>query len=119
MPAFSFFDLWDSYLSSSLYSGNTHQSAVYLSPAVLARLPKEIHPFVWQRSEPYFLDMNRWAYDELKVPVYPEPRIFRQVARRICQYAQGTPSISLWIKGKPHPLTGAFDSEYYDCELLQ
>ena len=117
LPSLSFFGLWDSYLSSALYSGNTYQTAVYLGPAVLARLPAAIHPHVWQKSEPFFLDMNRWAYAELRVPVYPEPRVFRQVAKRICKYAEGE-RLSLWIKQKPHPLTGSFGSEYYDCESL-
>jgi hypothetical protein len=118
LPSLSLVGFWDSFLSSSIYSGNTYQAAIYLSPAVLARLPPEIHPHVWQKSEPFFLDINRWAYDELHVPVYPEPRIYRQVARRICKYAGGVPALSLWIRQKPHPFTGLFGSEYYDCESL-
>jgi hypothetical protein len=118
LPSLSFVGLWDSYLSSALYSGNTYQSAIYLGPALLARLPVEILPHVWQKSEPFFLDMNRWAYAELRVPVYPEPRVFRQVAKRICKFADGE-RLSLWIKQKPHPFTGLFESEYYDCESLQ
>ena len=118
LPSLSFFGLWDSYLSSALYSGNTYQTAVYFGPGVLARLPAAIHPHVWQQSEPFFLDMNRWAYAELRVPVYPEPRVFRQVAKRICEYADGE-RLSLWIKQRPHPFTGSFESEYYDCESLQ
>lgn len=119
LPAFSFFGFWDSYLSSSIYSGSTYQAAIYLSPAVIARLPAAIHPHIWQSSEPAFLDVNRWAYAELRVPVYPEPRIYRQVARRICEYAGGVPKISLWIRQKPNLLTGAYESEYYDCESLE
>ncbi len=118
LPSLSLVGLWDSFLSSSIYSGNTYQAAIYLGPNLLARLPREIHPHVWQKSEPFFLDINRWAYAELRVPVYPEPRVFRQVARRICQYADGE-RLSLWIKQKPHPFNGSFESEYYDCEGLQ
>lgn len=118
LPSLSLVGLWDSFLSSSIYSGNTYQAAIYLGPTLLARLPREIHPHVWQKSEPFFLDINRWAYAELRVPVYPEPRVFRQVAKRICQYAEGE-RLSLWIKQKPHPFTGSFESEYYDCESLQ
>jgi hypothetical protein len=117
LPSLSLVGLWDSFLSSSIYSGNTYQSAIYLGPTLLARLPTEIHPHVWQKTEPFFLDMNRWAYAELRVPVYPEPRVFRQVARRICKYAEGE-KLSLWIKQKPDPFTGSFGSEYYDCETL-
>jgi hypothetical protein len=117
LPWLSLAGRWDSFLSSSIYSGNTYQAAIYLGPALLARLPAEIHPHVWQKSQPFFLDMNRWAYAELRVPVYPEPRVFRQVAKRICKYADGE-RLSLWIKQKPHPFTGLFESEYYDCESL-
>src|SRR5438067_735087 len=117
LPSLNFVGLWDAYLSSALYSGNTYQTALYLGPAVLARLPAAIHPHVWQKSEPFFLDINRWGYAELRVPIYPEPRVYRQVAKRICKYAEGE-RISLWIKQKPHPLTGLFESEYYDCENL-
>lgn len=117
LPSLSLAGLWDSFLSSSIYSGNTYQAAIYLGPTLLARLPAAIHPHVWQKSEPFFLDINRWAYAELRVPVYPEPRVFRQVAKRICKYAEGE-RLSLWIKQKPHPLTGSFESEYYDCESL-
>jgi hypothetical protein len=117
LPSLSLVGLWDSFLSSSIYSGNTYQAAIYLGPTLLARLPAPIHPHVWQKSEPFFLDINRWAYAELRVPVYPEPRVFRQVAKRICKYADGE-RLSLWIKQKPHPFTGSFGSEYYDCETL-
>ncbi|MFN2621530.1 MAG: hypothetical protein ABR611_01680 [Chthoniobacterales bacterium] len=118
LPALSLVGLWDSFLSSSIYSGNTYQAAIYLSPAVMSRLPAPIRPHIWQSSEPFFLDINRWAYAELHVPVYPEPRIYRRVARRICQYAAGVPKISLWIRQKPDLVTGSYGSEYYDCETL-
>jgi hypothetical protein len=117
LPSLSFVDLWDSYLSGALYSGNTCATAIYLSPAVMARLPPAIHPHIWQKSEPFFLDINRWAYSELNVPAYPEPRVYRQVTKLICKFAEGG-KISLWIKGKPNPFTGSFASEYYDCESL-
>ena len=118
MPAFSLLDRWDSYLSAALYSGNTTQAVIYVSPAVMARLPASIHPHIWQSTQPFFLDINRWSYGELKVPVYPEPRIYRKVADRICSYTGDSPDVRLRIKGKPNPLTGARRSTYYDCDHL-
>jgi len=118
LPSLSLVGLWDSFLSSSVYSGNTYQAAICLAPNLLGRLPREIHPHVWQKSEPFFLDINRWAFAELRVPVYPEPRVFRQIAKRVCEYAAGE-RLSLWIKQKPHRLTGSFESEHYDCESLK
>ena len=116
LPALSFFNLWDSYLSSALYSGNTDQAVIYVSPALIERLPAAIHPHIWQSTQPFFLDINRWAYGELNVPVYPEPRIYRRVAQQICRYAENSPDIVLRIKEKPNPFTGLRKSEYYDCD---
>jgi hypothetical protein len=118
LPAFSFIDLWDSYLSSALYSGNTDQAVIYVSPSVVDRLPAAIHPHIWQSTQPFFLDINRWAYGELNVPVYPEPRIYRKVAKQICTYAGNSSDIKLRVKEKPHPLTGLRISELYDCDHL-
>ena len=118
MPAFSLVDLWDSYLSSALYSGNTDQAVIYVSPAVIARLPAALHPHIWQSSQPFFLDTNRWAYGELNVPLYLEPRIYRKVTEQICAYADNSSEIRLRIKKKPNPFTGLRESEYYDCDHL-
>ena len=119
LPALSFFDLWDSYLSSALYSGNTDQAVIYLSPAAISLVPAELHPHIWQSNPPFFLDVNRWAYGELNVPLYPEPRIYRRIATQVCQYAgSSAEDVRLRIKKKPNLLTGARESEYYDCDHL-
>jgi hypothetical protein len=72
----------------------------------------------WQGTTPFFLDINRWAYGELKLPVYPEAGIYRQVTARICQVAGSSPDIRLRIKEKPDPWTGRRKSEFYDCNHL-
>jgi hypothetical protein len=118
MPAFSLFNLWDSYLSAALYSGNTDRAVVLVSPDVISHLPAEIHAHIWQNSKPFFLDLNRWSYGELNVPAYPEPRVYRRVAERICRYADNSSDIKLRIFGKPNLLTGVRKSEFYDCDHL-
>jgi len=118
LPALSFFGLWDSYLSMALYSGNTDQAVIYVTPEVIARLPASVRPHIWQKSNPFFLDVNRWSYGELNVPLYPEPRIYKNVAQAVCQYAGHSPDIKLRIKSKPKVLSGARTSEYYDCDHL-
>lgn len=118
LPAFGLAGLWDSYLSMALYSSNTEQAVVYVSPAVIERLPTSIRFHVWQGTTPFFLDINRWAYGELKVPVYPEAGVYRQVTARICQVAGSSPDIRLRIMEKPDPWTGRRKSEFYDCNPL-
>jgi hypothetical protein len=115
LPALSSIELWDSYLSSALYSGNTDQAIIYVSPYIVGLLPATIHSYIWQNTEPFFLDINRWAYGELNVPVYPETRVYLKVARQICTSAARPDDVKLRIKRKPNPLTGLRESEYYDC----
>jgi hypothetical protein len=117
-PALSLVDSWDAYLSSALYSGNNYQGVVLIDHAAFNNLPANLRPYVWQQSDPWFLDLNRWAYGELNVPIYPEPRVFRQVAARVCDYSGGS-GIRLEIRGKPDLFSGARQSQYYDCDHLR
>ena len=119
LPALSFVDAWDSYLSGALYSGNVSQAVVYLGPDAIRRLPVEIQPHIWQAKPPYFLDINRWAFGELNVPVYPEPRVFRRVAEQVCMTIPED-EFGPWLRilEKPDPFTGARQSEFYDCGHL-
>jgi len=119
LPVLSFSGVWDSYLSLALYSGNNHQAAVYINQSVMDQLPVGLRPYIWQESEPMFLDINRWAYGELNVPVYPEPRVFRRVTERLCEYAGNSADIKLAISEQPDILTGRRESQYYDCRHLR
>ena len=119
LPVLSFNGLWDSYLSSALYSGNDYQAAVYIHQSVVDRLPASLHPYIWQESQPMFLDINRWAYGELNVPVYPEPRVFRRVTQRLCEYSGNSADLKLAISDQPDFLTGRRESQYYDCDHLR
>jgi hypothetical protein len=52
LPVFSFFNLWDSYLSSALYSGNLTEAQIYLSDAGKVLLPSSIRARAWSRHRP-------------------------------------------------------------------
>jgi hypothetical protein len=106
MPALSFVDLWDSYLSAALYSGNTLEAVIVLSSASLAALPPLVQRNTWQQSEPEFIDLNRWSYDELNVPAYPAARVQRAVAFQTCRaYLRGAGG-TLVLLGRPDWRTG-------------
>ena len=119
LPVLSLFGLWDSYLSSALYSGNNYRAVIYVNRPAIDRLPVTLYPHIWQRTEPWFLDMNRWAYDELNVPIYPEPRVFGTVTRQVCTYVESSSDIRLVIKAKPNLLTTLRETSYYDCNHLR
>ena len=61
LPALSLIGLWDSYLSSALYSGNNYRGVIYINRPVMDRLPVALHQYVWTNTEPMFLDTTLWS----------------------------------------------------------
>lgn len=120
MPLFSFFDVWDSYLSASLYSGNTKSAKIYMSSVAAAKLPQEIREYGLEPGTGALrvLDISDWSVAENNVPAYPERRIYRSVALQICSYAENSSSIRLVIFGKPEIMSGKRQTEIYDCTSL-
>ena len=84
LPALNPFGLWDNYLSFKLYSGNNGYYCVGLDKNQYRKVDSRLHPYFWQVEEPkgkYWILLNKWAYDELNVPFYPEVRTFKKVAK--------------------------------------
>jgi hypothetical protein len=100
-PALSFFNLWDSYLSASLYSGNRNQGAINITAAVAEHLPDEVTGDLGDAADGSIeLLVNDWSFDELNVPAYPEPRIFKSAARKLCEFAAKPSDVRLEVQGK-------------------
>lgn len=118
MPVFSFFNLWDSYLSSSLYSGNTNSAQIYISESVRQKLPAKVQDYV-VKSAPNenILDFFKWSFDELNVPPYPESRVYKDIARDLCKYAHIKTDVVLVINGKP-TLFNEDSKTVHDCSTL-
>lgn len=76
LPIFSFDNRYDSYLSSSLYSGNTNNVSIALNPKTYIKLPHYIKHFCYQKDSVYELNFKLWAITELGAPCIPEERIF-------------------------------------------
>lgn len=121
MPLFSFFGLWDSYLSASLYSGNTKSATVYVDDEVKNELPETVRdPALKGRANnANVLSISDWSWEELNVPIYPESRVFKNVARHVCAYTQPPAKTILVIRGKPAIVEGSREAEIYDCSGLE
>jgi len=119
LPPLSLFGLWDSYLSSALYSGNNYRGVIYIPQPVMDRLPIALHQYVWTDVQPMFLDTTLWAYGELNVPVYPEPRVFRRITQQVCTYSERPFDVQLGLREKPNLFTGVRETRYYDCNHLR
>jgi TRAP-type C4-dicarboxylate transport system permease small subunit len=85
LPFLSFFNLWDSYLSSALYSGNLTEAQIYASDAGRKALPQTIQRYLVHTSpDTNVLNLQRWAIEDLNVSPYPETRVFKQIAKSVC-----------------------------------
>lgn len=120
LPVLSFDDRWDSYLSGELYSGNIKVGALSLSDGVVARLPDAARRHVVSdRAGANMLDLFDWSMGELSVPSYPENRVFRAVARDVCQLAVHPGDVVLVVFGRPEVLTGRREISRSDCAALR
>lgn len=120
MPLFSFVNLWDSYLSASLYSGNVEAAVIEVSESAKQRLPPAIQTYVQQSRTTNKLQITptRWSLIELNVPSYPERRIFINVAKKICAYGEEPADVILTIYEKPNRWDGSRETRSYKCAEL-
>lgn len=119
LPALGFFGLWDAYLSSSLYSGNTTHSVLMLGDATAERLPPAVRAYVGRNAAgAAFISLNTWAFRELNVPPYPEPRVSRKIARHVCAAAGDAPDLTLVLRHAPGRLGGGRRVERLTCAGL-
>lgn len=119
LPALSFVGWWDMYLSGALYSGNTAVAAMRVGDAAYERLPDRAKRQVFtSKAGERILPVYEWGMSELNVPPYPEPRVYRQLARDICKSADDKNQVELIIKGRPTVLDGGYEVVRMNCSQL-
>lgn len=91
LPSLSLVNKYDSYLSSSLYSGNTHGCKLILSDKAYQKLPLYIRAYVITNTDYNQLYIKQWAMAELNTPCVPERRVFEQVRQRIILLTRSKP----------------------------
>jgi hypothetical protein len=118
-PTLSFFNIWDAYLSSALYAGVRNTAVVYVTDALKSRLPKEIVEHVYPSNKPGtgILILKDWSMSELNAGIYPEPRIYKNLARYICASTHDPSEMKLWIK-QTNVLFSPDRQVSYDCPAL-
>ncbi len=93
MPLLNFFNVWDSYLSHNLYSGNTSNGVIYISDAIESKLPSEIKTYSKGEMNLNQITIKYWCMMELGVPAYPEKRNFAAVTKTFYKYATDSSEI--------------------------
>ena len=118
LPVLSFRGWWDMYLSGGLYSGNTVIAVMRVDGRLYDKLPEVAKSQVFAtKSGEQMLPLFEWSMADLNVPPYPEPRVFRQVARGVCALA-GESDAELIMKDSPAIMDGSYGITRVDCSLL-
>ena len=55
----------------------------------------------------------------VNVPEYPESRIFKNVAKHVCEHVGDPSEVRLVINRKPNAINGSREPEIYDCSGLE
>jgi hypothetical protein len=99
LPALSFLNLWDSYLSSALYSGNLTEAQIYLSDAGKASLPAAIAARAVHTSpDTNVVNLQRWVIEDLNVTPYPETRVYKAIAKGVCSKLRDPNQLVLMVR---------------------
>src|SRR5205823_6121145 len=115
---FNFLGLWDSYLSAALYSGNTIDADIFISPSVHDRCSEDIQRYFKAHEGYYAVDLDEWSMDELNVPAYPARRVYRRIARSFCALAEDPDEVVLIIHEPPDWRTGERQKSRENCKKL-
>ena len=95
LPLFNFVNLWDSYLSHNLYSGNTSNGVIYISDALETKLPEKIRKYSLGELNQNQITIKYWCMMELGVPAYPEKRNFESITSTFYKYATDSSEVYL------------------------
>ena len=103
MPIFNLVNAWGDYLSWSLYSAKNKLFYVAIAQKHWEKF-KHLEPALISQgdsSKPYIVDVNKWSFHELNVPVNPEYRVFRGISRHFCQFDLPEKELFFMVYEKP------------------
>ena len=90
LPITHLFGFWDTYLSSSLYSGNTKHLSICID-TVVKSCPAPLLPFINKAplkhncANGVQISVTNWSLAEMGVPCYPEERVYKKLAQKLKQ----------------------------------
>ena len=84
MPLFSFWNHWDSYLSMTLYSGDTVRAEIDLAANDVPHLPPAVQRYAVIEGDTAVVNIQTWSLGITNAPPYPEMRVYKNVARSVC-----------------------------------
>ena len=98
LPLLSFANLWDSYLSAALYSGNLTEGVIYTNDRGRESLGS-LKPYLVRTSDDTnVINIQRWAIKDLNVTPYPETRVYKKIARNVCYRLRDPADVVLLVR---------------------
>ena len=89
LPVLNFFGYWDYFLSSSLFSFKPSEMYVIIHKQGAAKI---LQPFFSTKKNKFLIDTNSvlldiraWSFKEMRVPAYPETRVYKNIKTQILQ----------------------------------
>jgi hypothetical protein len=99
LPLLSFVNLWDSYLSAALYSGNLTEAEIYTNDRGRDSLPHSFRAHLVHASDDTnVLNIQRWAIEDLNVTPYPEVRVYKKIAKDVCLHLRNSADLVLLVR---------------------
>ncbi len=118
-PALSLSGAWDHYPSWALYSGARNEAVIYITDRLFDRLPAAIQNYVYEdRHHVNRVDIYRWSAIELNAPVYPEVRVYRNIAKLLCRYSADPADVRLEVTMRGTLLGTNVRKSTYSCSSL-
>lgn len=116
LPPLSFVNVWDSYLSQALYSGNITEAVLIIPATQISSLPPATRPHLTQNGTTAELLFSDWSLSEVHTPPYPETRIFKAISKSLCQSMEHTNEVVLYIQERR--LWNNSSQTRFSCEEL-
>lgn len=99
LPLLSFVNLWDSYMSAALYSGNIDEAEIYMNDRGRNTVPNTISAHLVHTSDDTnVLNVQHWAIEDLNVMPYPEVRVYKKIAKDVCLHLGNPADLVLLVR---------------------
>lgn len=100
-PFLNSFNLWPSYLSWNLYSGNTENAKLYLGDKVHTYFSPAFDEIIKNCYDaPYTINPKKWALKELNVPPFPEKPVWHACHKFMLEFTGNPNEVVLNIQPK-------------------
>jgi hypothetical protein len=104
MPVLNIKNKWDAYLSFNLYTERISHMYVGLRQQALEGIDPRLGDYYAEENlieEGRVIDVEKWSFDELKVPVYPALRVHKAIGRYFCKAPANADQIMLVTFRRP------------------